>query len=92
MKRFLGWVVESMSALSRKIVEVLEARMGGHKKKYFISIFGTTAPQLLRDVGTEKILQILPASDVVHIGKATDVRVRDCLFGLLREKGCQRLS
>lgn len=58
-KTFFGWVAQRYTAPSRMIVEELEAKIGGRKKKNFVSIVGTTASPLLQKADTEQFRQIL---------------------------------
>lgn len=82
VERYVDWVVKGKTSQSRKMVEVLEAKMKRLKKKSFTSTFVITGLLLLREPGTIKVCQILQTSTAVHMYAAGQVRVSECFFWL----------
>lgn len=86
MKNFLGSVVQSETALSRKMVRVVDAKMGARKKEDFTLKFAITDPPPLREAGTKPARHTLGAAFSLRKYAADDVRLRDAFSAISEEK------
>lgn len=75
VKKFLCWVVKSRTAPSGKIAGVLEAKMGGCKKRNFTSISAITPPLFSQEASTREVRQIFRAPTSVRTYAVNVVRL-----------------
>lgn len=74
-EEILGCDVQSKTAPSQEVAEVLEANMEERKTGNFISIFAITALTHLQEAATKQVRQIPRASTAVCTHAASAVRV-----------------
>lgn len=58
LKNVLSWIEQGKSAPSQRIVEVLEKKTEGRKKRKFTSILSITDPLILGEADTEQVRPI----------------------------------
>lgn len=65
------------NASAGQVLELLEVKIKGRKKRGFTSIFAVTDPLRLREAGLTQIRQIFRAPTTVYMYTGSGVRVRE---------------